>query len=103
LVTISPFQVLPVIFAEHSRLAEAGTLLEGALHIQDQQLRALTLNDLALVYIDEGLYEDAEPLLKRALQIQEIAFGPLHLTVAVGLNSLAVLFVSDRERIDLVQ
>jgi len=39
-----------------------------------------------------GLYEEVEPLLVRALSIQEKAFGPEHPETALSLGGLAVLY-----------
>lgn len=42
---------------------------------------------------------EAEPLLRRALQIDEHSFGPLHPSIARDLNNLALLF-HRTERLD---
>ena len=39
-----------------------------------------------------GYYQEAEPLLQRALDIREKALGPEHPDVADSLNNLAVLY-----------
>ena len=39
---------------------------------------AQSLNDLAMLYSEQRLYEQAEPLLKRALAIREKALGAEH-------------------------
>ena len=43
-----------------------------------------SLNNLALLYRDQGRYADAEPLYKRALAINEKALGPDHPNVATS-------------------
>ena len=43
---------------------------------------ATSLNDLAVVYQEQGRSADAEPLFKRALAICEKALGPNHPDVA---------------------
>jgi tetratricopeptide (TPR) repeat protein len=53
---------------------------------------ASTLNDLALVYRDEGKYTEAEGLLKRALVIREIALGASHPLVGQSLNNFANVY-----------
>ena len=53
---------------------------------------AASLNNLATLYIDQGRYAEAEPLLKRALAIREKALGPDHPDVAQSLHNLAVLY-----------
>ena len=51
-----------------------------------------SLNNLALLYLDQGRYADAEPLIKRALAISEKALGPDHPGLATDLNNLAGLY-----------
>ena len=58
---------------------------------QDPRL-ATSLNNLALLYRAQGKYEQAEPLLPRALTISEKALGPEHPDVAKSLNNLASLY-----------
>ncbi len=53
---------------------------------------ARSLNNLGLLYQDQGRYDEAEPLLKRSLVIYEKTLGPEHLAVARGLNNLAELY-----------
>ena len=53
---------------------------------------ALSLNNLAALYHDEGQYAKAEPLFQRSLKILEKALGPDHPDVAVCLNNLATLY-----------
>ena len=50
------------------------------------------LNNMALLYEAQGRYAEAEPLLTRALAIDEKAFGPDHRNVATVLNNLAALY-----------
>ncbi len=52
---------------------------------------AMSLNSLARLYGDQGKYAEAEPLVKRALAIQEKALGPQHPNVAQGLENYAAL------------
>jgi tetratricopeptide (TPR) repeat protein len=47
---------------------------------------------LAVLYEEQGKYEKAEPLYKRALIIVEKELGPEHPTVAASLNNLASLY-----------
>ena len=53
---------------------------------------ATSLNNLALLYSNQGQYAQAEPLYQRALEIQEKALGPEHPAVATSLNNLAGLY-----------
>ncbi len=52
---------------------------------------ATSLNNVALLYEDQGKYAEAEPLYKRALAIVEKALGPDHPTVAQALENYASL------------
>ncbi len=53
---------------------------------------ARSLNNLAMVYTDQGKYEEAEPLYQRSLAIEEKALGPEHPQVATSLNNLALIY-----------
>lgn len=50
---------------------------------------AARLSALGAVYVQQGLYSDAEPVLVRALAIYEKNFAPEHPYVATALNNLA--------------
>lgn len=52
---------------------------------------AATLNNLAVLHGKRGLYDLAEPLCRRSLDIREKNFGPDHPAVAKQLNNLALL------------
>jgi len=49
------------------------------------------LSQLALLLLEKSLYAQAEPLMWRALQIDELYFGPKHPSIATDLNNLALL------------
>ncbi len=76
----------------------AENLFKRALAIREKTLgpehrkAATRLNDLAMLYDDQGRCADAEPLNKRALAILEMALGPDHPDVATSLNNLAVTY-----------
>ncbi len=53
---------------------------------------AKTLNNLALLYSDQGRGAEAEPLYQRALAIYEESLGPDHPSLAKTLNNLALLY-----------
>jgi CHAT domain-containing protein/Tfp pilus assembly protein PilF len=55
-------------------------------------ITAISLNDLALLYLTQGRYREAEPLFQRSLKIRENQLGPDHLKVANGTESLASLY-----------
>ena len=49
------------------------------------------MNQLGLYLKTKGLYNEAEPMMRRALKIDEASFGPDHPDVARDLNNLAGL------------
>jgi tetratricopeptide (TPR) repeat protein len=79
--------------AEDLYVAEGGTLdfFAGFLGLASPGL-GTSLNNLAMIYEKQGRYAEAEPLLTRALAIQEKALGPDHPDVADSLNNLATLY-----------
>jgi tetratricopeptide (TPR) repeat protein len=52
---------------------------------------ARLLNEAATYFYHRARYAEAEPLYRRALKIDEKAYGPDHSDVAIGLNNLAAL------------
>ena len=60
---------------------------------------ATTLNSLAALLRAANRLDEAEPLLRRALAIDEASYAPDHPDVAMGLNNLAALLL-DRNRLD---
>jgi tetratricopeptide (TPR) repeat protein len=49
------------------------------------------MNELGLYLCSRARYKEAEPLMRRALAIDEASFGPEHTKVAINLNNLATL------------
>ncbi|MBE9153318.1 tetratricopeptide repeat protein [Cyanobium sp. LEGE 06113] len=76
------------------RYAEAAAIWEQLLADAEDTFRpdhphsARSLNDLTLLYYNQGLYSKAEPLFKRSLMIKEQAVGPDHPATAIALRSL---------------
>ncbi len=74
-------------------------MLERALAITEKALGpkhphvAASLNNLVLLYQDQGNYGKAEPLLRRALAIREKALGPEHPDVARSFSNLGLLYL----------
>src|SRR5262249_35134999 len=52
---------------------------------------AISLNNMAILYRDQGRYDEAEALYKRSLAISEKALGPEHSEVGTVLDNLADL------------
>jgi tetratricopeptide (TPR) repeat protein len=66
--------------------------LLGRLKVDDSPEVAISLDRLAGLYYHQGRYSDAEPLLIRALSINEKQLGANHLNTATSLNDLAALY-----------
>ena len=73
-------------------LAEATTLANAT-------LVARASNELATLLYHTNRFGEAEPLMRRALEIDKAAFGEQHPTVATDLNNLAML-LQDTNRIE---
>ena len=52
---------------------------------------AILLTNLGLLFLNKAQYQHAEPLMRRALSIDEASFGMEHPTVTISLNNLAIL------------
>ncbi|HXU29756.1 MAG TPA: tetratricopeptide repeat protein [Thermoanaerobaculia bacterium] len=52
---------------------------------------ALLMNQLGILYFGKALHSEAEPLMRRALAIDEVSFGTDHPNVAIRLSNLAWL------------
>lgn len=77
----------------------AGEWLEHLLAIREQEGKEdakmpIALNELAVVYQYQSRYDEAEPLLKRSLEICEKKLGKDYPSVATALNNLAGLYDS---------
>ena len=59
-----------------------------------------SLNNLALLYFDQGRTAEAELLFKRALSIVEKVFGPDHVFVGQSLGNLALVYVGHGRYVD---
>lgn len=76
--------------------SRALSLREKALDAEHPDI-AVSLNNLALLYIYRGDYTQAEPLYRRALAIREKVFGGEHPDTATYLNNLAYLYKAKSE------
>jgi len=83
---------------QQRRYPEAESVYEEALKVaedtfgSDHPNVAISLNNLAGLYISKGNYAEIEPLYERALEIVEKAHGPDHPDVAISLKNLAELY-----------
>jgi tetratricopeptide (TPR) repeat protein len=71
---------------------------------QDQQTgeveelkEALRLKEAVVALYKQGKYDDALPLAKRALDIEQRLFGPAHERVAVALKNLAEIYLAKKK------
>lgn len=84
--------------SEQRRYPDALGVAEEALQVAedtfgpDHPKVAISLNNIAELYIINGSYAEIEPLYKRALEISEKALGPDNPDVAIALNNLAELY-----------
>lgn len=83
-------------------LAEAERLYLRALDISKKALGpehatvGTIMNDLAVLYYDQGRYEEAEPLFKRAIDVRQGALGPEHSDVGQTMYRLARLYCAQK-------
>ena len=85
-------RLLGAILGVLARYSEAEPHLRAALQrAHDDRERSLASNSLGQLYYDTAKWQQAEPLYRRALAIDEQAYGPEHPTVAIRLNNLAQL------------
>ena len=77
-----------------ARLVEAERQYAFAVQIAESygkpsEKLAISLNNLASLYYDQGKCAEAEPVSRRATQTYETVFGPDHVAVAPSLNNQA--------------
>ncbi len=70
-------------------LREALTIRQAALGNDDPRVAGTLLRLGDIAWTEDGDYEEAEQLLRRALEIQRRAYGDAHLSMIHGLHSLA--------------
>ena len=68
-----------------------------ATHSGDQRLMGVMLNVLGIVLTGEHLYDRAEPVLRRSVALLEQSEGPASIDVAKAANSLALVYLDDRQ------
>ena len=68
--------------------------LAEATALANAKIVAVVSNDLAALLLNTNRLGEAEPLMRRALEINESAFGNRHPTVAICLRNLAVLLLN---------
>ncbi len=75
------------------------TALAEATALANTRLAASASNNLGMLLHATNRTEEAEPLIRRALEIDEAIFGGQHLAIATSLNNLAML-LGDTNRIE---
>lgn len=57
----------------------------------------MSLDNLAVLYSNQGKYAEAEPLYQRSMAIREKGLGPDHPAVATSLHNLAGFYANQRK------
>jgi len=78
------------IYVEAERLSRRSLAIEEGIDPNSSEV-AIRLNNLAQLLKDTNRLAEAEPLMRRALKIDEDSFGQDHPNVAIRLNNLAQL------------
>lgn len=60
---------------------------------------ATSLNNLGMLYQKQGEYDKAQPLLEKALALQEKILGTEHPTIATSLNQLGMFYQEKAKRL----
>ena len=87
-----PHNELGVILISRAQWQLAEEEYETARKAMPADAEATVLNNLAGLYLATNRLAEAEPLMRRAVQIDEKKFGPDHPTVAIDINNLAGLY-----------
>ena len=87
-----PHNALGVILLRRAEWQPAEQEFEAARKSMPAEGESTVLNNLAHLYQDTNRLAEAEPLLERALRIDEKSYGPEHPAVAGDLNNLALLY-----------
>ncbi|HEY9719086.1 MAG TPA: tetratricopeptide repeat protein, partial [Trichormus sp.] len=89
---------------QEGKYSEAENFLHAALMEaetgQDEMQVALSLDNLAEVYFEQGKYDKAEPLYQRSLRIRERVLEPEHEDIVASLNNLSALYFFQEKHAD---
>ncbi|KAL1920685.1 uncharacterized protein VTP21DRAFT_1062 [Calcarisporiella thermophila] len=90
------------VYNSTEKLAEISVVISGNIYGPEHPDMASSVNNLAILYRNQGKHEQAEPLqgkyeqaeqlYQRALAIREKALGPVHPYTATSVNDLAKLY-----------
>jgi tetratricopeptide (TPR) repeat protein len=87
-----PHNNLGIILLDRAEWQLAEQEFETARKAMPADAEGTVLGNLAVIYLATSRLAEAEPLLERALKIDEKSFGPEHPSVARSLNNLAQLY-----------
>ncbi|HUF62583.1 MAG TPA: tetratricopeptide repeat protein [Verrucomicrobiales bacterium] len=87
-----PHNQLGLMLHARAQWAAAEQEFEAARQVLPAEAETTLLNNLAQLYKATNRLAEAEPLMERALKIDEKSFGPEHPDVAIRLNNLATLY-----------
>ncbi len=95
---------LGLLLATKAQYIDAEALYRRSLAIEESLGRehpnvATRLNNLARLLKDTNRVEEAEPMMRRALAIDEKSYGPEHPEIVIDLNNLALL-LKDTNRVE---
>ncbi|MEE8201719.1 MAG: tetratricopeptide repeat protein, partial [Candidatus Acidoferrales bacterium] len=79
-------------YTEAIPIAEAAVRVAETTFGSNHPNVAISLNNLAELYREQGMYAEAEPLYLRAISIDEKALGLDHPSLAININNLALLY-----------
>ena len=86
---------------EMAHYAEAQSHLLAAVALAEKdEDKATAINELAILYMKQGLWAEAEPLYRQSLAINERIYGPEHPEVATDLNNLSWLLKSTNRLVE---
>src|ERR1700691_4042860 len=81
---------------QEGKYSEAENYMHAALmeseSLGDDLKIALSLDNLAEVFFEQGKYDKAEPLYQRSLSIRERVLEPEHEEIVASLNNLSTLY-----------
>ena len=102
--TARTLKELAGVVAQTGDLKGAISLMQHALAVQrglkgsaPHPALAEAINDLAVMFMDNHQYDEAEPLLVEALTMMRRVYGDKHKNISSGLNNLALTYMMKRE------
>ncbi len=106
---ITALRSLATVYEDQKKDAEAEALYRDRITLADSEWRNdpkwlyMVYDDLAMFYLYRNRYEDARPLIMRAIELREMAFGPQDPEVAEGLEYYSLLLRAKGHEQEAVQ